>query len=263
MASARRYCCYATNSRCPERFPGYPARRWPAVPSWPGWSVRGWCGGGVAQRCFGSGLAGLALGIVVVTAATALPLTLLGALLAGTFGALMLSTDSAVLSDHHGAAGPAAISEANALAAAPGCSRRSSSEPPRPPASGGDPASRLRPRWRWRSCCPVHACPCPDRRSTEAPSADRRIRADRVGDSVAAPLLARVAGARVVHRYRILHDDLGGRPAPSAGRSGRCAAALSGCSPAAWRSPPPASWSSGRRRWPGWPCSACSLWAWA
>ena len=66
------------------------------------------------------GLAGLALGIVVVTAATALPLTLLGALLAGTFGALMLNTDSAVLSDHHGAAGPAAISEANALAAATG-----------------------------------------------------------------------------------------------------------------------------------------------
>ncbi len=66
------------------------------------------------------GLAGLALGVLVFTAAIDLPLTLLGALLAGTFGALMLNTDSAVLSDHHGLAGPAAISEANALAATTG-----------------------------------------------------------------------------------------------------------------------------------------------
>lgn len=66
------------------------------------------------------GLVGLAGGVLVFTTATALPMTLLGALLAGTFGALMLNTDSAVLSDHHGHAGSAAISEANALAAATG-----------------------------------------------------------------------------------------------------------------------------------------------
>ena len=66
------------------------------------------------------GLAGLAGGVLVFSVARELPWTLLGALIAGTFGALMLNTDSAVLSDHHGLAGPAAISEANALAAGTG-----------------------------------------------------------------------------------------------------------------------------------------------
>lgn len=45
--------------------------------------------------------------MVVFTAVTALPLTLLGALLAGTFGALMPNTDSEILSDHHGGAAAA------------------------------------------------------------------------------------------------------------------------------------------------------------
>lgn len=66
------------------------------------------------------GLSGLAVGVLVFSSATALPVTLVGALVAGTFGALMLNTDSAVLSDHHGDAGSAAISEANALAASTG-----------------------------------------------------------------------------------------------------------------------------------------------
>lgn len=74
-------------------------------------------GRAAALRC---GLAGMAAGVALFTTSTELALTLLGALLAGTFGALMLNTDSAVLSDHHGLAGPAAISEANALAAATG-----------------------------------------------------------------------------------------------------------------------------------------------
>lgn len=63
------------------------------------------------------GLGGLAAGVVVYTATSMLALTLLGALIAGSAGSVILNLHSAVLSDRHGRAGPAAISEANALAA--------------------------------------------------------------------------------------------------------------------------------------------------
>lgn len=66
------------------------------------------------------GLGGLAAGVLVLVLGTAPLMTLAGALVAGSFGALMLNTDSAVLSDHHGDAGSAAISEANAVAASTG-----------------------------------------------------------------------------------------------------------------------------------------------
>lgn len=66
------------------------------------------------------GLAGLAAGVVVYTATAALPLTLLGALIAGSAGSVVLNTHSAVLSDRHVLGGPASISEANALAAGVG-----------------------------------------------------------------------------------------------------------------------------------------------
>ena len=66
------------------------------------------------------GLAGLCLGIVVYTATTALPVTLLGAFLAAFGGSFVVVLSAPVLSDHHGLSGPAAISEANAVAAGVG-----------------------------------------------------------------------------------------------------------------------------------------------
>ncbi|HSK26673.1 MAG TPA: MFS transporter [Jiangellales bacterium] len=66
------------------------------------------------------GLVGIAVAVVLITSATALPVTLLGALVGGTLGSLLVNTHSPVLSDHHELAGPAAINEANALAAAAG-----------------------------------------------------------------------------------------------------------------------------------------------
>jgi predicted MFS family arabinose efflux permease len=67
-----------------------------------------------------AGLVGLAAAVLLITSATALPVTLLGALVGGTLGSLLVNTHSPVLSDHHELAGPAAINEANALAAATG-----------------------------------------------------------------------------------------------------------------------------------------------
>jgi predicted MFS family arabinose efflux permease len=67
-----------------------------------------------------AGLAGLAVAVLLLTVSTALPVTLLGALVGGTMGSLLVNTHSPVLSDHHELAGPAAINEANALAAATG-----------------------------------------------------------------------------------------------------------------------------------------------
>ncbi len=61
-----------------------------------------------------------ALGVVLLVSGGGVAATLAGALVAGTGGSLALNTSSPVLSDHHGAAGPAAISEANAVAAAVG-----------------------------------------------------------------------------------------------------------------------------------------------
>ncbi|MFI6817072.1 MFS transporter [Nonomuraea sp. NPDC050328] len=63
------------------------------------------------------GLAGVNAGVLLVVATTALPATLLGYGLASGFGTLTLYASMAALSDHHGPAGPAAISEANAVGA--------------------------------------------------------------------------------------------------------------------------------------------------
>jgi predicted MFS family arabinose efflux permease len=71
-------------------------------------------------RLLWGSLAGLCAGIVVFCVTPLLPLTLLGALVAGTFGSAIVNTTAAVLADHHGGSGPAAISEANALAAGVG-----------------------------------------------------------------------------------------------------------------------------------------------
>ncbi|MGI5492751.1 MFS transporter [Microtetraspora malaysiensis] len=62
-----------------------------------------------------AGLAGMNIGMVTVALGHALPVTLLGYLLAGGSASVSLYAAMAVLSDHHGAAGPAAISEANAV----------------------------------------------------------------------------------------------------------------------------------------------------
>jgi predicted MFS family arabinose efflux permease len=66
------------------------------------------------------GTAGLCVGVGVLGAGHRLPFTLLGALIAGTFGSLLVTGSSAILSDHHGVAGPAAITETNAVAAGTG-----------------------------------------------------------------------------------------------------------------------------------------------
>lgn len=61
------------------------------------------------------GLAGMNAGVLLVVLTSALPLTLLGYGVAGGFGSIALYTAMAALSEHHGPAGPAAISEANAV----------------------------------------------------------------------------------------------------------------------------------------------------
>ncbi|GGO83147.1 MFS transporter [Nonomuraea cavernae] len=64
------------------------------------------------------GLAGMNAGVVLVMLVPVLPATLLGYGLAGAFGSAALYASMAALSDHHGPAGPAAISEANGVAVA-------------------------------------------------------------------------------------------------------------------------------------------------
>lgn len=59
-------------------------------------------------------------GVAIFCSSTALPVTLLGAFVAILGGSFVVSSSSTVLSDHHGAAGPAAVSEANAAAASVG-----------------------------------------------------------------------------------------------------------------------------------------------
>jgi len=62
-----------------------------------------------------TGLAGMSVGTLLVAAApTTLPITLLGYGIASGLASLTLYSGMAVLDDHHGPAGPAAISEANA-----------------------------------------------------------------------------------------------------------------------------------------------------
>lgn len=80
------------------------------------WMVRRF-GRGTVLR---GGAVGICLGIVLYCSSTALPVTLLGALVAGTAGSALLNTHAAVMSEHHGRAAPGAISEANACAAATG-----------------------------------------------------------------------------------------------------------------------------------------------
>ncbi len=65
-------------------------------------------------------LAGVAGSVVVLCAFEVLPATLTAAVLASTFGTLVVSGVNAVLADHHGAGATAAISEANAVAAGAG-----------------------------------------------------------------------------------------------------------------------------------------------
>lgn len=67
------------------------------------------------------GLVGMNAGVFAVALSNALPNTLLGYTLAGGSGAITLYVTMATLSDHHGpATGPAAISEANAVAVVAG-----------------------------------------------------------------------------------------------------------------------------------------------
>ncbi len=66
------------------------------------------------------GMGGLCVGVAVLCGTIALPLTLLGAAIAGTCGSLLVNTVSAVLADHHAGKGAGAISEANALATSMG-----------------------------------------------------------------------------------------------------------------------------------------------
>ncbi|WTY86792.1 MFS transporter [Sphaerisporangium sp. NBC_01403] len=67
------------------------------------------------RRATWLGLLLMACGVVLVTLTTALPVTLLGFGLASGGGSITLYLGMSVLSDHHRAAGPAAINEANAV----------------------------------------------------------------------------------------------------------------------------------------------------
>ncbi len=66
------------------------------------------------------GLLCLCLGAGLYVATTVLAVTLTGALLASFGGSFVITTTAAALSDHHGRGGPAAITEANAVAAGVG-----------------------------------------------------------------------------------------------------------------------------------------------
>jgi predicted MFS family arabinose efflux permease len=71
-------------------------------------------------RVMWTGQAGLAIAVLALWAAHALPATLAGALFAGLSGTLVVNGVAATLSEHHGPAGSASISEANAVAGAVG-----------------------------------------------------------------------------------------------------------------------------------------------
>ncbi|MFF5208042.1 MFS transporter [Streptosporangium sp. NPDC000396] len=62
-----------------------------------------------------TGLAGMSGGMLLVMLSDALPVTLLGYGIASGMGSISLYTGMSALSRHHGPAGPAAISEANAV----------------------------------------------------------------------------------------------------------------------------------------------------
>lgn len=66
------------------------------------------------------GLLVLCVGVVAYVSTTALPLTLTGAFLGSLGGSFTITAVAPTLMEHHGAGGPAAISEANATAAGAG-----------------------------------------------------------------------------------------------------------------------------------------------
>jgi len=76
-----------------------------------------WLGRAAALRV---ALAGIAVGIAAYGLSPVLPMTLAGALACGFFGSVVVTGTIVVLGAHHGSAGPAAISEANAVAAGAG-----------------------------------------------------------------------------------------------------------------------------------------------
>ncbi|GAA0999311.1 MFS transporter [Acrocarpospora macrocephala] len=67
-----------------------------------------------------TGIAGMNVGMLIVAFGQVLPLTLLGYTIASGMAAITLFISMAVLSEHHGAAGPASIAEANAVGVLPG-----------------------------------------------------------------------------------------------------------------------------------------------
>jgi fucose permease len=71
-------------------------------------------------RVMWTGVAGLAVGVLLFWAARPFAATMAAALFAALAGSLLVNGVVATLADHHGAAGPAAISEANAVAAGVG-----------------------------------------------------------------------------------------------------------------------------------------------
>ncbi|MEU8381303.1 MFS transporter [Streptosporangium sp. NPDC048865] len=79
--------------------------------------VLSWLTARIGRRAAGwTGVAGMGAGTLMVAAApTVLPVTLLGYLVAGGMSSITLYSGMAALDDHHGPAGPAAISEANAV----------------------------------------------------------------------------------------------------------------------------------------------------
>ncbi len=64
------------------------------------------------------GMAGLATGVAVLCSAEVLAVTLTGVFIAGGFGSLLVTGSAVILRERHGAGAPAAITEANAVAAA-------------------------------------------------------------------------------------------------------------------------------------------------
>jgi MFS family permease len=66
------------------------------------------------------GVAGMSGGLVVLCTGPHVGVTLVGALLAGGFGALLVAGSAAILSDNHGPVGAAAITETNAVCAGAG-----------------------------------------------------------------------------------------------------------------------------------------------
>ncbi|GAA1024310.1 MFS transporter [Acrocarpospora pleiomorpha] len=67
-----------------------------------------------------TGIVGMNVGMLIVAFGQVLPVTLLGYTIAAGMAGITLFISMAVLSEHHGAAGPASIAEANAVGVLPG-----------------------------------------------------------------------------------------------------------------------------------------------